>query len=362
MPPNFHHRGLLACDTDRATPGFTLFSPQGMPYARLVNMKGEEVHNWTIPTIPGNYGYLLENGNLLISTRTDEGPQKLPAKGGRILEIDWDGSVVWEHVDHAQHHDFRRLPSGNTIYLAWRLLKDDEIDRVKGGIPGTEHSDGIYGDVIREVTPDGDIVWEWDAVRDFDSTQVPLSPGMHREEYAHANTVSPCANGDIIHNQRTNGMMSIIDRETREVKWSLADARFGQQHDVQELENGNLLFFANGATLAGVLGPDCGSRIVELDPATNEIVWEYAPTPAHSFFSWFISGCQRLESGNTLICEGVWGRIFEVTREGEIVWDFAQPNRIDNPMAPYHGGYCVFRAYRYGADSPQIRGRLGSPE
>jgi hypothetical protein len=68
---------------------------------------------------------------------------------------------------------------------------------------------------------------------------------------------------------------------------------------------------------------------------------------------------QRLPSGNTLICEGRWGRIFEVTPEKEIVWEYVSPYfQKDNP--PYTDGNYVFRAYRYSADSPEIGGRLDS--
>ena len=273
----------------------------------------------------------------------------------------WDGTVVWEHVDHFQHHDFRRLPNGNTIYVAWRLLTDQEASRIPGGRTGTEHTDGIYGDVIREVTPEGTIAWEWDAVCDSNPESAPLWPNSRRSEYAHCNSVASCANGDIIVSQLTNGLVAIIDRASLQIKWSIVNHDFGTQHDAQELPNGNLLFFANGALDTGLPGPRVGSRIIEMEPTTREIVWEYRGTPSSAFFSWFVSGCQRLPSGNTLICEGSWGRIFEVTPEGEIVWDFAHPFRIDCPAVPYHGGYTLFRAYRYGADSPQIRGRLGSP-
>jgi hypothetical protein len=60
-----------------------------------------------------------------------------------------------------------------------------------------------------------------------------------------------------------------------------------------------------------------------------------------------------------MICEGQWGRVFEVTPEGEIVWEYISPYFGD-----YEGGVRanqLFRAYRYATDSPQIRGRLGSP-
>jgi hypothetical protein len=77
------------------------------------------------------------------------------------------------------------------------------------------------------------------------------------------------------------------------------------------------------------------------------IVWEYQkPIPESSgdykFFSWYISGAQRLQNGNTLITEGATGRIFEVTYEGEIVWEFISPFKDVSPAF----GNDVYRAYR----------------
>jgi hypothetical protein len=65
-----------------------------------------------------------------------------------------------------------------------------------------------------------------------------------------------------------------------------------------------------------------------------------------------------LWSGNTLICEGQWGRIFEVTPGGDIVWEYVSPF-----MGPDDNGDPsneIFRAYRYAASSPQIGGRVDS--
>ena len=155
--------------------------------------------------------------------------------------------------------------------------------------------------------------------------------------------------------------MAIINKQTKEFDWALQDYEFGQQHDVQMLPNGNILFFANGAIPVGYHGPEVGSRVIELDPKTNEIVWEYVGDPPRSFFSWFISGCQRLPNGNTLICEGLWGRLFEVTPEKEIVWDYSSPFFVEYDHPAYYNNNVVFRCYRYAADSPQIQGRLGDP-
>ncbi|MFQ5796872.1 MAG: hypothetical protein ACE5JP_17760 [Candidatus Bipolaricaulia bacterium] len=52
-----------------------------------------------------------------------------------MMEVDWNGRVVWEQHDRDHHHDARRLPSGGAIYLAIERVPDDVAARVKGGIP-----------------------------------------------------------------------------------------------------------------------------------------------------------------------------------------------------------------------------------
>ncbi|MDP6430007.1 MAG: arylsulfotransferase family protein [Rhodospirillales bacterium] len=357
MPTAKYQTGLTHYDETKATPGYTLFSPNGLTQTHLINMKGEVVHQWDLPGIPGNYAYLLANGNLLAATRTDEGPKGLPAKGGRLTELDWDGNTVWEHIDDMQNHDFRRKANGNTVYILWDLYDQETSARVKGGVPGTEHEDGgVYGTIIREVNPAGETVWEWRSADHAEVHEFALHPMVARK-YLCANTVFPCPNEDVIVNWRRNNTMAIIDYATGKIKWHMRDYAYGQQHDVQLLENGNILFFANGANVEDA-GPEGGSRIVEIDPETKEVVWMYRGLPPRTFFSWYISGCQRLASGNTLVCEGVAGRFFEVTPECEIVWEYASPYIVEDEGALYHGNNQVFRCYRYAGDSSEIGGRL----
>ena len=84
------------------------------------------------------------------------------------------------------------------------------------------------------------------------------------------------------------------------------------------------------------------SRVVEMDPLSGEIVWEYRGDPEAGFWSPVGSGAQRLPNGNTLICAMNWsepGRIFEVTPDGETVWEYWNPE-----------GESFYRAVRYDAD------------
>ena len=345
--------GLTLHDRSRATPGFTLFSPNFRGETLIVGMRGEIVHSWRHP-LPqaGNYGYLLENGNLLWAGRTETG--NLPntgGKGGLLREYDWDGRVVWEYRDDNQHHDFRRLANGNTLYIGWEAMRPENAARVVGRAGSGEV---IYGDYLREIDPSGESVWEWHS-QDLEIERYPLSAVGRRNEFAHMNACCPLPNGDVMVSFRMLSTIMILDRNTGQPRWEQRDDGWGKQHDCEMLPNGNILFFANGQDT----GQMPHSRVIELDPETRKAVWTYQGNPSWTFFSPHISGAQRLATGNTLICEGQWGRIFEVTPGGEIVWEYINPFH-----GPGHGTLVnwVFRAYRYAADSPQIHGRLGAVE
>lgn len=86
-----------------------------------------------------------------------------------------------------------------------------------------------------------------------------------------------------------------------------------------------------------------------------EPAWSFEDAP--QFFSAFISGARRLPNGNTLVCSGAPGRIFEVTPAKEVVWDYLNPFGGDF-KAPDHAGNApplsLFRADRYALDHPGV--------
>jgi outer membrane protein assembly factor BamB len=109
------------------------------------------------------------------------------------------------------------------------------------------------------------------------------------------------------------------------------------------LPNGNILVYDNGSHSANHALPF--SRVVEVDPKTNQVVWEYFDNPAYNFFSPYISGARRLPNGNTLITEGMFGRMFQVTPEGDVVWEYINPHYSEDSEGAVANR--VFRATHY---------------
>lgn len=366
----YHKVGLLTSDAERATPGFTLITRLRGRAAYLVGMKGEVLHEWRLPEGPGDLVYMLPDGKLLATGHVHDtaplpgethsrfeggdGPPLRGGAGGAIREYDWDGTLLHEYINREQHHDARKLPNGNYLYIGWEIMPAEAAKRVIGGQPDTEHNGNIYGDYLHEVSPDGDVVWEWHFHQE-DIEKFPMCGRCYRNEFAHANACFPLPNGDVMMSFRRINTVAVVDRQTRRFRWHHRDDTWGHQHDCQVLDNGNVLIFANG--IHG--GEMPASRVIEFEPETGETVWEYKGSPPYTFFSPHISGAQRLASGNTLICEGQWGRVFEVTPAGEVVWEYISPF-----FDPLPGGAgmtnMMFRAYRYSADSPEIGGRLGN--
>ncbi|HLS69983.1 MAG TPA: arylsulfotransferase family protein, partial [Kiloniellales bacterium] len=129
--------------------------------------------------------------------------------------------------------------------------------------------------------------------------------------------------GDLLLSFRELNAIGIVNPERQELVWATRGPWIGQ-HDADPLSNGNILLFDNYGDYEGERGI---SRVIEFDPLTMEIVWDYGGSPEQPLDSAIRSEQQRLENGNTLIVESNRGRILEVTPEGEIAWEFINPAR-----------------------------------
>ena len=320
--------GLTALDEDLACPGYVLYSPMSGPGdVYLIDLNGVEVHHWLMPYPPGLYGYLLPNGNLFYGGKLrGEGWERFPAwkrfNGGVMLEADPAGNVLWEHRDPGHHHDARRTESGGAVYLTVEPMSSDLAAKVKGGIAGSA-PEGMWADVIVEVDAAGNRIWEWHAYEHLDPEVHVITFNDLRDEWSHGNTLAPLPGGRVLFSFRNISTIGIIEQSTGKIVWQLGYDTLAQQHDPSLLPNGNVLVFDNGSHRRDAALPF--SRVIEVDPATNEIVWEYRDSPPYNFFSAFISGARRLGNGNTLITEGMFGRMFQVTPASEVAWEYVNP-------------------------------------
>jgi hypothetical protein len=346
--------GLTHHVADKTFDGYTLLTTLSGETTYLVDMAGKVAHTWEAPDpLKPYYGFLLKTGNLLLRCTNGQERYDFGGASAALIELDWNGNVVWRYEDSRLHHDHARLRNGNTMVIGWEPLPEGISNQVKGGISKLGEHGPLIGDFMHEVTPEGRVVWEWTGAEHMDPSLDLLCPLDSRHEWTHQNAVEEMPDGNLLVSFRQPSTIAMVERSSGRVLWRFGPGVFSHQHNPTVLENGNLLVFDNGEHRAG---EGTFSRVVEFNAATGEIVWQYVGTPRLAFYSTGISGAQRLPNGNTLICEGRTGRIFEVTTDGEIVWEFINPFDVVHRGEP--GSRAVFRAHRYAADSPELRNRV----
>ncbi|HEX2237961.1 MAG TPA: arylsulfotransferase family protein, partial [Gammaproteobacteria bacterium] len=116
--------------------------------------------------------------------------------------------------------------------------------------------------------------------------------------------------------------VAVLDLDKGTMVWALQGS-WHRQHDADMLPNGRILLFDNW----GHYEPGGASRVIEFNPTTCKIVWTYSGDDQRFFNSRIRSDQERLPNGNTLITESDGGRLIEVTKKGEIVWEYVNPVR-----------------------------------
>jgi hypothetical protein len=377
--PSVFKTGTTLYDPARAYNSYVIFSAlDGKTH--LIDLDGNEVHSWPHVAFPaGLLDPALTGGKLghvIVQLQNDPGIEQGFFKNKVLAELDWDGQVVWQWGPEApggaaqQHHDWGRLANGDTLVLSHLTHKVEGLD-------GKE----VLDDVIYEVTPDGKIAWTWvagDHLSEFgfSPTDLKYLQGVVSRgkdvDYLHINDMKvvgpnhwfdsgdPRFNPDnIIVDSRNANFIVIIDKQTGKVVWGLGPDyprpkiapgmavqgaksklprpvdQISGQHDAQIIPEGlqgagDLLVFDNqGSAGYPPVVTGAGSRVLEIDPVQKQVVWEYTAEysgrPAWTFRSHFISDARRLPNGNTFINEGMNGRFFQVTPNGDIVWEYISP-------------------------------------
>ena len=196
----------------------------------------------------------------------------------------------WEFQAPLLHHDFHRTESGSTIALVWNRLDQKLADKINGGFHEEGVDAGMYGASVIEISPSGEIMNTWNAWEHLDLAEDVICPLENRREWTHANSISLTPDGDFLISFRQTSTIGIVDRKTGEFTWKWGPGIVSHQHHPTMLENRNILLFDNGAHHRGMNF----SKVIEIDPKTNEIVWEYQGDPPLSFYSYNISSAARL--------------------------------------------------------------------
>ena len=372
-----------ATEVSTSSDGYTLFAPLKGTKAYLVDMDGDIYHEWSLSGKLGNTVYLLENKTLLATYKFSGGHfGGKGVSGGGIEILDWDGNQLWSYelsnTKHHIHHDIEYLPNGNILAVVFESISESEA--LSAGVEGSSVTPygEIWSEAIFEIDPDTDsIVWEWHAwdhilpegysAKNYPQLIDPNYPATRRKaDWLHFNAIDYNeALDQIMVSSRSLSEILVIDHDTTtaEAVGSAGDllyrwgnpASYGEsgnrylygQHDAEWINpdsaSSNILLFNNGNKKQRDY-----STVLEIDPKSYSygnasIVWEYGDDgDEESFFSDKLSGSQRLDNGNTLICSGVKGRVFEINPAGEIVWEYT-----DSQGA-------VFRADRYTFDYPGL--------
>jgi hypothetical protein len=296
--------------------------------------------NGTKPDIGGALSTeLLDSNTILI------GPTGVPPNDEPPREIDLAGNIIWEgptgpanvSADDQLSHHVSKLSNGNYLLLRWMKADDEPTDAR-----------------LEEVTASNQVVWSWN-LYDFYTP-----PEGETGDWCHANSATVDIENDEVYlscrwlglfktaynydnsNPELQYHMPAIYHSSGEgdITFSPPESQFMDIHDPEIHDDGTIMFFDNGGWDYAQGPGEYHSRVLEfdIDEETKKatLVWEFPghfdvdPWFTDEFYCPFWGDANRLKNGNVLVAAGVRGagsisHVFEVTDDGEVVWDFTLP-------------------------------------
>ena len=330
--PNKHAGGFLVIDYMRG-----IYDRTGKPV-------------WKVPTIDG---YINVSSELRDLKFTKDNSITL-LSDSRPLEIDLNGNLLWSLPSPfvfmgdtvTFHHDFEKTKRNTYLLLANKPVKRRVYDNDAAGSKKSqtvyEEKDGVkYAGtevgVIIEMTEKAEVLWWWDAgtyLSDIDLNYKKRPDGIAQMQ-SHANAVGISDDDTkVFLGFRDLSRVLVIDKASKRVqisygeKYPSGEAKWGntlfnQQHDANPTNRNSFYVFNNN----GPRGKFGVSSIYELtadsSKVENPVLWKFSLD-----FDTLTKGrsgsggnVNELPNSNILLCAGQLNRLFEVTKDKEVVWD-----------------------------------------
>ena len=344
--------GVTVYNSALAQPGLTLLTAYDGQYFRpfLVDMGGNIVHRWDI-----RYSALFKGDDELDPVRDAQrhmhGAQLLP-DGSIVISFEYKGLAkvdrcsrrVWL-LKRSTHHAILPQPDGTFWTLSIWKRKVERPHMVEGHREESILHVSADGKVLEEINViDAILKGGYQAISMRGHAAVPENESLdpiHLNDIELvtselANRIPQARAGDFLVSLRGTDALAIISRERKAVVWSMVGP-FLRQHDPDILNDGTLLVFDNRTEtkqhtpVRWLDQPQAWgfSRIVRLDPATQQVLWSFQGSKAFPFYSTIQGKQQVLANGDILVSDPEGGRAFEVSpaHENQVVWEYV--NKLD---------------------------------
>jgi hypothetical protein len=339
----FEGQGVVLHNSQKAYKGVTFLTSlfDGKLGMRLVDMNGAEIHKWQVPLQdiwledeskrPHDWdseihgALLYPNGDVVFNIEHQA-----------LVKIDKCSNLLWKNTNLDPHHSVYEDKEGN-LWVPGRRWRNESLDKLP------YISSPFLEEYILKFSPDGELLKKVSIIDVIYGSKYEAVMFADRDfkvehtgrEITHINDIEVLDQsmsdafelfdtGDILVSMRDLNLLVVIDPELEKIKWSMTGP-YLRQHDPDFLPTGRISVYDNRQTH---VDGNVFSRILELDPVTQNVYVLYEGDDENPFFSGIMGKQQHLLNGNILITETMGGRAFEVTVEGEVVWSYV--NRWDS--------------------------------
>ena len=339
-PAHYEGSGVTVNNPEYAYDGYTLITSmwQDVNGLKLFDMDGTEIHSWLVSytdifPVPDSSADDISDWDVDVhgSVIYPNGDIVFNFNGRGLVKIDKNSNVIWKLKDDYHHSVFR--DEDGYLWVPGRRTHSDTVAAYKLLYPP------YYEDYICKLSPDGELLEKFSLIEVFYNSGMEAilfadgtwTTDKVAHDIMHLNDIDVLGSdfaekfplfekGDIMLSMRHLNLVIIIDPNTKKIKWSMTGP-YIRQHDPDFTNDGTIIVFDNRTdeNKGNILG---GSRIVEIDPNTHTFSIAYEGDSENPFYTKLAGKQQILPNGNILITHYEAGRVFEVTKNGEIVWTF----------------------------------------